>query len=241
MQAASKMGVDISDKSVNAEVDKFVVEYLKQSRIKVLGKISKEQAQIDPREDQEYTKELAASDISLRDIEDQAKNVAPVGDIKTRVAIKGIQDKIAEQVGDISDKDIENSYNVDSIRIILLSNKKLPEDQLAKKADSIVNEVKSGADFNKLAKEYSELPGSTTKPISYSYDTRFMFDPDGQQKIASMKPGDVSAIKSNYGTFIVKLDKITPKLPANFDQKAKDKRRKQMKDDNCLLYTSRCV
>ena len=229
LSAAKDMGVDVSDRKVNDEVDKYVTMYLQQNRRTVLGNISKDEEKIDPRDDKDYKDALSKNGYSLGQEEDIAKQNVPVDTIRSQVAIKGIQDKIRSQVKPSTAKDVTDSYNVYKVRQIVLLYKGA-KSQIDNKADKILAEAKSGKDFAELAKQNTDMPDKKTGGAAvYSYETRMMFPQEMRDAIAQMKPGDVSpVIKTDMGVAIVKLESMSQKLPAKFDRKVQDQRRKDI-------------
>lgn len=236
LSAAKKNDVDISDRAVNAEVDKYVVGYLKQNRQAVLGKISKDQEKLDPRDDKKYKDALSKSGYSVGQQEDFAKNQVPVDEIRAQLAIKGLQEKIKSDVKPATAKDITDSYNVYNVRQIILMYRG-PKEQVDAKADKILAAAKSGKDFAALAKQNSDMPDKKTGGAAvYSFDTRMMFPPQIQDAVKALKPGEISpVIKTDMGVAIVKLEKVTPKLPAKFDRKVQDQRRKDINNDRQMM------
>lgn len=234
LSEAEKMGVDISDRRVNEEIDAQVVKALNQSRESIMGsELTAEERTLNPREDSKFKKELASVGGSIRNIEDQIRAKIPADDIRAKLAFEGIQKKIEKGLKPVTEQDIKDSYNVYKIRQIAFMKGIMPEDQLKTRIDKIMTEIRGGADFAKIAKENSQ--GSLMNSDSateYSFDTRWSLPTEVRDAVAKLKPGGVSSpIKTDYGTFIVKLESITPKLPAKMDKKATSDRRKQIADD----------
>lgn len=228
VSTAASMKVDISDRNVNAQIDKIVVEQLKQSRKAVLGDISKKQEKLDPRKDKEYTASLADSGLSIKTLEQDIRDKIPADQVRAEIAQEGIYKIIQEKAGQVSDKDITASYNVYKIRQIILMLGKTPKDQLESSAKKIVDEAKAGADFAKLANKYSDGPDKVNGGQAvYSFDSSFMFPPNVRKAIEKMKAGDISnPVKTDYGYYIIKLENVSAKLPGKLDSKTKAERRK---------------
>lgn len=232
LSAAKQMGVDVSDRKVNERIDELVTEYLKQNREAVLGKLDKEQMELDPRRDKKYKQELASINSSLKQQEDFAKSRIPPEQVRGELAMEGIQAKIKKDIKPATEADITASYNVYRIRQIVLPPGK-SEEQTANLARKIVSEAKAGTDFAKLARDNSE--GQSTgagETTEYAFEMRFMFPPEVRDTITSLKPGAVGEpVATQFGTYIVKLDSVTPKVPEKLDKKAKDARRKEIAQD----------
>ncbi len=84
-------------------------------------------------------------------------------------------------------------------------------DQSAKKtkAEEILNRIKGGEDFAKLAKEFSEDPGSKEKGGLYEGITAGQFMPEFEKAALALEPGQVAPnlVETTYGYHIIKLEK----------------------------------
>ncbi|MHB9038292.1 MAG: SurA N-terminal domain-containing protein [Armatimonadota bacterium] len=234
LSAAKEIGVDVSDRRVNDEVDKEIVKALSANRDSILGSdLTKDQRKLDPRDDSEYKKELASVGRSIGQMEDAVRSQVPTEDIRAKLAYEGIQKKLEQSVKPVAEQDIKDSYNVYKIRQIVLMKGQMPEDQLKTHVEKIMKEIRGGGDFAKLAKNNASGPmGGDGKATDYSFDMRWMFPPEVREAIEKLKPGGVSSpVETSYGTFIVKLESVTPKLPAKMDKKTETDRRKQIAED----------
>jgi len=223
---AQQKGVDISNREVNAERDKAIGDYLRQQRRMVLGKISTEEEKLDPRQDPDFKDELAKNGMSLSQLINNAETFVPESDVKVRVAEIGLQNMLKRKVGNVSDADVTNSYNVYKLWQIVVFKNGMPADQLKTRVDKIETEAKKGVDFSSLVDKYSIDKSTKSKPVDYSYG---MLAPQVWDIVTKMKQGDISSpIDTDQAVYIVKLDGVTPKLPAKFDNKAKDQRRQMI-------------
>lgn len=124
----------------------------------------------------------------------------------------------------ISDSEIKkyyeenkNKYADDEVRAshILIStmdqNTKKPladdkQKEAKKKIDEIYGKVKSGEDFDKLAKENSDDKGSAVKGGDLGFFSKGQMVPEFEKTAFSMKKGEISkVIKTQYGYHIIKL------------------------------------
>ena len=94
-----------------------------------------------------------------------------------------------------------------------VTNKDLPDDQKAakrKKAEDILKRARAGEDFAKLAKEYSEDPGSKDKGGEYKF-ARGQMVPEFEAAAFSLKTNEISDIvTTQYGYHIIKLSEKIP-------------------------------
>lgn len=234
LNAAEKMGVDISDRKVNDAIDEQIGKVLSQNRESIMGgDMTDKERTLDPRDDSKYKKALASVGRSIGDMEDAIRKQIPADDIRAKLAYEGVQKKIEQGIKPVTDQDIKDSYNVYKIRQISFMKGMMPQAQLKTRVDKIMTEIRGGADFAKIAKENSgaSLMGGNSV-TEYSFDNRMALLPQVRDAIAKLEPGGVSSpVVTDYGTFIVKLDSVTPKQPAKMDKKTTDARRKQIADD----------
>jgi peptidyl-prolyl cis-trans isomerase C len=99
------------------------------------------------------------------------------------------------------------------------TNKDLPDDQKAakrKKAEELLKRARAGEDFAKLAKEYSEDPGSKEKGGEYQF-ARGQMVPEFETAAFSLKTNEVSDIvTTQYGYHIIKLSEKIPAKKIEF-------------------------
>ncbi|MBQ7578365.1 MAG: peptidylprolyl isomerase [Synergistaceae bacterium] len=90
-------------------------------------------------------------------------------------------------------------------------------DELAAK---IIADLKAGASFDVLAKEYSLDPGSKANGGDLGEFPRGVMVPDFEKAAFALKnPGDISEpVKSQFGLHIIKLEAKIPAAPTPFEQ-----------------------
>ena len=90
-------------------------------------------------------------------------------------------------------------------------------DELAQK---IISDLKAGASFDVLAREYSQDPGSKTNGGDLGEFPRGVMVADFEKAAFALeKPGDISEpVKSQFGIHIIKLEEKIPESPAPFEQ-----------------------
>jgi peptidyl-prolyl cis-trans isomerase D len=124
------------------------------------------------------------------------------------------------------------------VRHILLMTTDKPKDELPKiqaKAESILKQLKAGADFAKLAREYSEDPGSKDKGGDLGWIVRGQTVPAFENAAFSLKPGELSGIiTTQYGLHIIQVLAKEPARVKPFeevkDQIAKELKKQQVFD-----------
>ena len=109
------------------------------------------------------------------------------------------QKVLAEKVK-VTDEDI-NKY--------LAEHPELDQSTKKTKAEDILNRAKKGEDFAKLAKEFSDDPGSKEKGGLYENVTAGMFMPEFEKAALALEPGQIAPnlVPTTYGFHIIKLEK----------------------------------
>ena len=97
--------------------------------------------------------------------------------------------------------------------ILVKADKSKPEEleEARKKAESILDRIKKGEDFAKLAKEFSDDPGSKDKGGQYPGEMVENFVPEFKKSVEGLKPGelDQKLVETSFGFHIIKRDPAT--------------------------------
>jgi len=231
-QIAADMGVDLSQSKVNAEIEKVVTSALKSNRKIALGTVDKDEEKTDPRDDKKYIQSLSDVKRTVKMQEDEIRSRVPEAEIKANLAQQGIIEKIkgaCEKEIDI--QSVKDSYKTFSIHQIFLQKGKVSDAQLLTKGKEIVKEARAGTkDFVSLAIANSDLPDKAKgSPLDYSSELSYMLPPEVGKIVVGLKVGQITdPIKTDFGTYIVQLVSIKDKLPAKFDTKTIDARKKML-------------
>ncbi len=136
----------------------------------------------------------------------------------------------------VSPREVERTYN-DNIEMystpeqvrashILLKTDGKDDEAVKAKAEEILKQAKSGADFAELAKKYSQDEASAKNGGDLDYFSRGRMVPEFDQVAFSLEPGQISdLVKTQYGYHIIK---VTDKKPAS--TKSLDEVRQQIID-----------
>jgi peptidyl-prolyl cis-trans isomerase D len=133
---------------------------------------------------------------------------------KVRYALIDI-DAIRAKIN-VPNSDVERAYNnnieqystPEQVRAshILLKTDGKDDAAVKAKAEDILKQAKSGADFAELAKKYSEDEGSAKNGGDLDYFGRGRMVPEFDQAVFAMAPGQISdLVKTQYGYHIIKL------------------------------------
>ena len=228
---AQKVGAPIDDRAVEAKRDEIVVDRLRAVRHSVVGKTDAAEERLDPREDSAFKSELSKNGMSLSDVEKQQLSYVPEAEIQQALAQDGIRKALQRKAGTVTPDDIKNSYNVYSMRQIIIPKGSMPDAQLATRVNKIVSDAKGGADFAALAKQYSkDSSKGAVQNVSYG-----QVPSDAWNTISKMKSGEVSnPISTDQAVFIVKMENVTQKLPAKFDKKEQDNQRNKILNQRAM-------
>ncbi len=84
--------------------------------------------------------------------------------------------------------------------------KKISDKEARKLAEKIYNQLKKGADFDALAKKYSDDPGSKRRGGDLGYFPRGRMVKPFEEKAFSMKIGEIAGpVKTRYGYHVIKV------------------------------------
>jgi peptidyl-prolyl cis-trans isomerase SurA len=100
-----------------------------------------------------------------------------------------------------------------SFRQIVVSPKSSPEAKARtkEKADSIVLELRRGADFATAARRFSQDPGSKEQGGSLNWFRRGVMVPEFERVAFALKPGVVSdPVESPFGYHIIQVERVQP-------------------------------
>jgi peptidyl-prolyl cis-trans isomerase SurA len=101
--------------------------------------------------------------------------------------------------------EIPQTYDFSHILFSISPGEREEREALAK-ADSILNRLKEGEDFGKLAKLYSDDPGSAREGGNLSYISRGGFIKEFEEVAFSLEKGQISDIvKTDFGYHIIQL------------------------------------
>jgi peptidyl-prolyl cis-trans isomerase D len=100
-----------------------------------------------------------------------------------------------------------------------------PKDDVAAKAkaEEILKRAQGGEDFAKLAKEFSQDPGSAQQGGDLGWSERKVWVAPFADAAFGMQPGEIRGpIKTQFGYHIIKLDGIQPATEKTFEQSKGD-------------------
>jgi peptidyl-prolyl cis-trans isomerase D len=88
-----------------------------------------------------------------------------------------------------------------------------------KKADEVLAKAKAGEDFGKLAREYSDDPGSKAQGGELGWATRQSFVQPFADALFSMQAGEIGGpVKTQFGYHVIQLEEVQPARQRSFDE-----------------------
>ena len=107
------------------------------------------------------------------------------------------------------------------VRHILLMTQGKPagEDAAIKaKAEDVLKQVKSGANFTELVKKYSEDPGKATNNGEYTVQRNGQMVKEFEDAAFRLKPGETEIVKTSYGYHVFQVMQHNPARLKPFDE-----------------------
>src|SRR5499427_7302677 len=113
---------------------------------------------------------------------------------------------------DIQQYQVPNRVHAEHILFMTVGKTDAEVDEIKKKAEDVLKQVKKGAKFDELAKKYSEDQGSKEKGGDLGWLIQGQTVPEFEKAVFSLQPGQVSdLVKTQYGFHIIKvLEKEPP-------------------------------
>ncbi len=217
-QAAKKERISISDRDLDREIEKLVDEQIKRERERA--------AQGKELTDEQFER-IIRNSVGKSVAEWRKELIQSWEPRKPMLRQELLRQRLIDKVASVltpSDEELKRSYDLLSVRHILISTSNRTEEQARKRAEEILQKVRSGGDFAKLAREFSDDPGSKANGGSLPPVTRsqlsLAFVPEFAKAVEALQPGQVSdLVKTQFGFHIIRLDSVKPNVPADFDKK----------------------
>jgi peptidyl-prolyl cis-trans isomerase D len=107
---------------------------------------------------------------------------------------------------DIQQYEVPNRVRVEHILFMTVGKPDAEVDEIKKKAEDVLKQVKKGAKFEDLAKKNSEDPGTKDKGGDLGWIVQGQTVPEFEKVAFSLQPGTVSdLVKTQYGFHIIKV------------------------------------
>src|ERR1700674_269826 len=124
-----------------------------------------------------------------------------------RQSVQVSDDMLKQQYqANIQQYQVPNRVHVEHILFMTVSKTDAEVEEIKKKAEDVLSQVKKGGKFEDLAKRYSEDPGSKDKGGDLSWVTQGQTVPEFEKTAFTLSPGQVSdLVKTQYGFHIIKV------------------------------------
>jgi peptidyl-prolyl cis-trans isomerase D len=119
-----------------------------------------------------------------------------------------VSDDLLKQqyMNNIQQYQVPNRVHAEHILFMTVGKTDAEVEEIKKKAEDVLKQVKKGGKFEDLAKKYSEDPGSKDKGGDLSWITQGQTVPEFEKTAFSLSPGQVSdLVKTQYGFHIIKV------------------------------------
>jgi peptidyl-prolyl cis-trans isomerase D len=163
------------------------------------GKISPDEAEIRSA----YEKNKSKYQVPERRVVRYA--LVDVNQIRQNLQVSDDMLKLQYQAN-IQQYQVPNRVHVEHILFMTVGKTDAEVEEVKKKAEDVLKQVKKGGKFEDLAKKYSEDPGSKDKGGDLSWITQGQTVPEFEKTAFSLSPGQVSdLVKTQYGFHIIKV------------------------------------
>ena len=163
-----------------------------------------------------FQKETEPTDAEIQSWYDANKQTFQVPDKRSLAVIVLDPAKVGAGI-QISDSQLRAAYNDRQAdfqtpervqaRHILLKSDASNDAVIKAKAEALLKQIQGGADFEKLAKEKSEDPGSAVNGGELGWITRGQMVPEFEKATFALKVGETSGlVKTNYGYHIIRVE-----------------------------------
>jgi parvulin-like peptidyl-prolyl isomerase len=212
-EQAEKMGVDVSDAKVDKEIERYKKQFYGGSTERY-EKAVKQQGLTDEQAREEIRAQLVSQEVFKK----------VTGEIK------------------VTDSDIKEYYNSHKSQYVQPESREVRHILVQKKAlaDSLYAQLKSGANFAKLAKRYSKDPGSAAQGGKLTV-SKGQTVPQFDKTAFALKKGELSKpIKTQYGYHIIQaLSAVKPATTTSLDKvraSIKQQLEQQQKNDKVTKW-----
>src|SRR3984893_5791331 len=136
--------------------------------------------------------------------------LADVNQIRQNTQVSDDELKVQYQQ-DIQQYQVPNRVHVDHILLMTVGKTPAEVEEIRQKAEDVLKQAKKGANFEELAKKYSEDPGTKDKGGDLGWITQGQTVPEFEKAAFTLPKGSISdLVKTQYGFHIIKvLDKET--------------------------------
>ncbi len=202
---AREQNITISEKDVNKEIETIKDQIYQQAQ---------QTGQQDINRDEAFNQALEQAGFTEEQLRNDIRDQLPVQKVQERVAgdVQPSQDEIKAYYDE--NKDLQFTTPEQRCISHILFNK----DQ-KQKAEEVKQQLENGGDFAKLAKEFSQDPGSKEKGGDLGCQGRGSFVPAFEDAAFSAQEGEiVGPVESQFGYHVIKVREIQAERTAPLEE-----------------------
>ncbi|MDO8586654.1 MAG: peptidylprolyl isomerase [Armatimonadota bacterium] len=231
-QAAEDKGIRVGRGDINEAIDKGVEQTMSEMRLKMAAGIEsfkkKKPSKSEVDRELEVRLQQAYEDrsLTLASYEEKLRSSMDREEVKNSLIIQKLRETLERSARGMSDRELIDNYREVSASRILIEARIGPKGQAEHQANDILKQLKSGADFTRLARERSDDPmtkkagGAFPAPLTRGLAQAFGLDPALVKAIFVLRPGQISdVIRTRDGYEIVKVTAEKSSLPKDFQAK----------------------
>ncbi|MHB1001661.1 MAG: peptidylprolyl isomerase [Armatimonadota bacterium] len=219
VQAAKKEKIRVSKKEIKDKIDEYVKQELDQYKNAFLANTK------GAKTDEALNAELSKRQKGLT-IDKIKKDITKSIDkdaVKDQLLVEKLQKSLESKV-DTSKEALEKSYSEVKISQITVDTTKRSPSEAGARATELVQKIRSGEDFAKIAKENSDDSFAQRGGDRDFFMGRTYMEPELADAAFSLKPGEISdPIKMPQGYMIIKVAESRTQLPKDFNDPKKQK------------------
>ncbi|PRX24217.1 parvulin-like peptidyl-prolyl isomerase [Orenia metallireducens] len=198
LQEAKKNDIkpEITDEDVQAQLDQ-VIDYYASSK-------------------EEFEEIIKKNGQTIEDVKNTIRE-----NMATQKRIEAMLDSVKDNI-EVTDQEIAKQYEEVTASHILIKTDDKEDAEAKAKAEEVLAKAKSGEDFAKLAKEYSEGPSSSRGGNLGSFTRGRMVKPF-EEAAFSMEVGEISdLVKTEFGYHIIKVTDKKEATGKEFEEKKEE-------------------
>lgn len=179
----------------------------------------------------DFRSQVSVTPEEIRQYFEQNRTIFQIPEKRDALILVAREEEVARQV-QLSDSELLRAYRAQQDRfrlpervrvrhILLKTTGKSPDEikSIRAKAEDLLKQIRSGADFGELARKYSEDAGTASNGGEVGWITRGQTVPNFEKTAFSLKPGEISGvIETEYGFHILQVEQKEPARVQPFEE-----------------------
>lgn len=220
VQSARDENIKVSKGDINKKIDEYIKQEVDRFRETLLDKVK------GPKTDEALNVELGKRQkgLTVKKIEEDIRKNIKRDAVRDQLMIEGLQKKLESKV-DSSEKALAANYDEVRIAQITIDDKKRSAAEAETKAKLLVQKIKAGEDFAKVAAASSDDYWASKSGDRGQAMGRAYMEPDLAGPAFNLKQGEISdPIKMAQGFVIIKVLERKANLPKDFNDPKQHKK-----------------